>query len=775
MNQNNKIRRTHSILMCTLILVAGLISCRKETFNPSVTIPESSNVSSGLECYGYTVPFEIKSDKPWKIDFNDEGMEIAYALPSEGEGDATVKLCILDNLSVMPRTGLMTVVFPDDQSRNYTVQLYQKGVDNEDNFTDGRIGEAAFAVGYGFDITKGISPSAIRLPIMKKEKLREDNMITVAADSKITVEEKLATGSTIRELTQQLEAKMNFNWSGCGFEVEANSTFNQMDYSNEANNYAMAYLDCELERISINADPSFWAEDGYITDDAIRAIEGQHRKYESTDEGFYKLCERYGTHVVIKATLGGRIKMSTKINTTEIKKEYDLTAFAKLAYNGIVDASASVDETYNDHFNENRESIESKMTILGGGKEEGIALAGSIGDDMKDKFDSWRSKLASDPETWTYLGLTDATDVVPIWELIDDEERAKKLETFIKSGQYERMQHRPNYDMGVQVKITMPEFTPGSSSSLIQDVKIGSDAGKTVAIVCNEYIPELNETKRVNVIYPVIQGNIKFNMGYFPGNEIHRPSHISVYDGKVRIQPIPNTTVGEVKEFYLRGVSFSTKQFDNETPVVTAQYLYRNAILPYGKTETDNIYPLVKIGNLIWLRKDYRGVRYPASGKEIPNTIVNELYSKGNYIYCYNTLADYMAPSHPSTPQPMAICPPGWKIPYKSDVEALVANMAKYNKNTMHAYLENGLLGLDISNKYYCYKNSSGHLTFPIGSDLEDGPYMIGLKWDSLWNSDKYTLIFRIGETGEISASYTLKFEDGTEPKVPVRLVHVIE
>ena len=84
----------------------------KPSENPSEVIAETS----GLEWYGYSLPFEIKSDKAWKIEFDEAGEEIACVSPAQGTGNATVTLYVLDNLEAAPRTGTMTVSFPEDPS-----------------------------------------------------------------------------------------------------------------------------------------------------------------------------------------------------------------------------------------------------------------------------------------------------------------------------------------------------------------------------------------------------------------------------------------------------------------------------------------------------------------------------------------------------------------------------------------------------------------------------------------------------------------------------------
>ena len=96
-----------------------------------VVLPSESVLSAGLEAYSYTLEMQITSDTEWRVEFDEAGDEIAYALPASGKGNATVKLCILDNLESVRRTGQVTVVFPADPTKNRSFTLSQKATGTE--------------------------------------------------------------------------------------------------------------------------------------------------------------------------------------------------------------------------------------------------------------------------------------------------------------------------------------------------------------------------------------------------------------------------------------------------------------------------------------------------------------------------------------------------------------------------------------------------------------------------------------------------------------------
>ena len=118
----------HNIFVWAVAALSFLASCSDDEIVADVTFPAEIEQSqtNGLENYSYTNPFEVKSDSEWKNEFDEAGEEIAYAHPASGKGNATVKLYVLDNLTSEARQGTLTIVFPEDKSKNKVVTLKQK-------------------------------------------------------------------------------------------------------------------------------------------------------------------------------------------------------------------------------------------------------------------------------------------------------------------------------------------------------------------------------------------------------------------------------------------------------------------------------------------------------------------------------------------------------------------------------------------------------------------------------------------------------------------------
>ena len=80
----------------------GMTACSDDLNEFGTAATETAVAGSdlmNLEQHSYTVPVEIQNEGAWKVDFrfSDDNRHFCYALPAEGVGPQTIKLCVLDN------------------------------------------------------------------------------------------------------------------------------------------------------------------------------------------------------------------------------------------------------------------------------------------------------------------------------------------------------------------------------------------------------------------------------------------------------------------------------------------------------------------------------------------------------------------------------------------------------------------------------------------------------------------------------------------------------
>ena len=759
-----------------LAALALLASCsEKDIVNDivaDVTLPTEMEQAqtSGLESHSYTISFEVVSDSEWNIEFDEVGEEIAYAYPTNGKGNATVKLYILDNLTDEARQGTMTVVFPEDISKNKVITLKQKAKSgSDDNFSAESVGNITYGVGYGFNVVTGVGARAIKSQIVKAQLLTEANLVQKAPTSSASVEFNTYTGSTVKELSNNFSTSFDVSAGKWGIEAEANAKFDMNNYSKEEYQYAMSFVDVSKEQITITLNEDEWYEwddldEGCFTKAAYKAINGENRKYPSTNAGFKKLFDSYGTHVIRTATLGGRLTIATTINTSDISDEYNLEAFAKLSYGGVVDVSAEVKEEYKNSFKNNSSACNTKISALGGSSAIFSDLSDLIGDGAKNAANAWFTSLNEEESTWTFIGIDDMDNLIPLWDLVEDGERAELMQEYFESGQYAADTYSGvSYEMGMQAVITeaLPEFDVFDTQ--IVDVKVGETNTKTVARICNEFIPELGEDAPVKVIYPVINGNVKWNMGWFVGNENFSPRRVVNVNGKIKVEAIQDeNTLGEAEEIYIRGMRIATTPVDEETESQTTKFapLYEKMV----KQNKMDDYRVVKILDHIWLAENFAALQ-TTNGEKItifnktdkPQNPIKNSYNRDENLEGYYNDWYYYDYTVPATTYPE-----GWIQPNQDIMSAIVTMLEHYKIPVAEAFAIGGCLGFNGRDTGY-YKWLYDGETFNNYYDGAKNLFLVlevrdGVKVDG---SKRYeTVVFQVNfETGTYKVGDIIKNE----------------
>jgi len=692
--------KTMALFISVLSLSITFSACSDENFKgiqADVEFPSDANLME-LEQYSYSIPFEIKSDSEWEIDFAfDDGKYICYAYPNKGVGNATVKICVLDNWTDYRRNGEMYITFPKDESKNKVIKLSQKcNLDNDENLTEVTDGDRIYAVGYGYNfLGEYASANSVSLnPIVMIDSC-SNRVHTGGVNA--SYEAKTYSGSSVTELMNELNTGAKFEGKYLGFKGEVGATFNMKDFSNNNNEYAISYVEVAQQDIFLEMNHNEIIMT-YMTDAAYEAINGLPHKgkrgeiptlYPSTPDGLKKLVQDYGTHLILRARLGGKLKYRMTVDVSKVEGSYDLKAFANCSYkNSFIKTDASVSDSLRSSYNKNSKACEVKVLIQGGGKSEASKLGGNGGDNDKN-MEAWINSL-KDIKNQTLVGLDINKNMIPLYDLVNrslkgGEERYKALKDYI-TGNMEGLEGATsealgidmNYETGNTTHIKVPTFDP--KSTLIKDVYL---SGQHVAQICNEYIPVINKKERITVIYPVLSNKVKYNMGLFMGDKDHRPAKVC-WDGQtLSVSECKDYDRGFLKEIFLRGSGFHIHKVDEQLETtIDDSYLvgYKNET-PHHK------YPLVKIFNNIWTREDYQ------SQMKYDGTRVNgdDMY------YCIITDKLYIIGSVAAdTKYP----PLGWKAPTSSDYKAITKTLTSNGISQIaDAFTENGVLGYDAEFK----------------------------------------------------------------------------
>ena len=438
-----------------------------------------------------------------------------------------------------------------------------------------------------------------------------------------------------------------------------------------------------MYRASLSKSPQSLIFD-YMTDDAYNAINGLPVKtkrgmrnlYGNTREGFKKLIDDFGTHVIVEAGLGGRLRRSMQVNTSEITSSYDVKAFAKAGYDGVCKAEASVDEHFKQSYKENAKAIKTSMSVLGGDKDLALDLVADGGFTSKN-YTAWRKSVQDTAMTIVNFS---SKSLVPLYELVDreaegGEDRYTALKSYMTDGSVAA--DFSTYKCGTVTEFEVPSFEGAKyNETLIKDIYLG---GQWVGQVCNEYIPNINRDKRVTVVYPVVNNKPRYNMGFFLGdNKGHKPARVSWDGTNVAVEAYEELDYGAATKVYLRGASVLPRLPEGTTALKADDP--RDEYLEM----IDWKYPLVKIFNNVWMRENWhsgntsgqplREYDIDVNGEKF--TVKSQEFSDENDIY--------------------ANFPASWRVPTKDDAQSIIDKLSNNGfAQPITALLYGGVTGFE--------------------------------------------------------------------------------
>ena len=624
------------------IFTFGFTACSDELDNEVANEVSPLELSSGcglenLEQHSYAVPYHVTAQGDWKIEFEfNEGHEICYAHPRQGHGPQEIKICVLDNWTDEQRTGEMIITDSENPQHPQVIKIGQKcNLDNgitrgaDGSFVTPDKGNRIYGVGYGYNMYKPLNQALTLNPIIRIEEVRDSNIFVTEGVEMQEVSEDY-TGSSFSEVTNNFKAKASASGEGWGFEGEVSASFGRNDFSNNKYEYALSTIDVKkttAELININHNTIALC---YMCNEAYANINGQpynpgarsgratgaKSPYDNSDEGLYKLVKMYGTHLVVSASMGGRLKYANTVDVSKVKGSYDINAFAKLSYkNSFMKASADVSDDYKKSWEENKSAVTTIVSAYGGTHE----TASKVSDGTKSSIDAWKASL-NDIGNCKLVGIDYGT-LIPLWEIVNINEkggvrRRNLLRKFITEklqGMMAREQGNKNYSCSTIARIDIPQFASAkdtkASATLIKDVYM---SGTHVARICNEYLPQLNKKERVTVVYPVVENSVMYNLGYWGGDQAHKPYRVCSTDNGILVNEIKEDTIGAKKVLYLRNSCFYTDWKDSKTlkkePIAktTIENAYMKGLnVKKGGVEAPYNYSMVKIFGRIWLREWY--------------------------------------------------------------------------------------------------------------------------------------------------------------------------
>jgi hypothetical protein len=600
--------------MALAIAVVTLAACSSSDdaskYVADVTLPSGTEKTADadilVEAGAHEFTLNIKTEGEWKAESDSRFM---YCKTESGKGNATVTVAVQDNESSDRKTGHILITFPGHESENKTITVEQKYLgDYGDNGANIKRGNQVYAVGYSYDTTgEWASPNSVKKQVFDTNRLIELEALSLGP-VQMSLRNNTVTGSTMSEISDKLSAKASVKGSYAGFTGEVGASFNMSHAESSNYEYAITYLDYTISRAQLTMSLGT-LKTKYMMDDAYRAINGLDPHYSSdlpNKLGIKRLIDDYGTHVIMSADLGGRVRRKMEVDITKITSSYDINAYVEASYEGVVDANAKVENDYKQSYESNRNAVDLNADVLGGVKKNADLLC-STGGFNKENLQNWQESVDS-----LNMALVnfDSQSLKPLYELVDQsrsggQARYEELMEYIESG---LANEQTGYFCGTTFKFDVPTFDDKWTSTLIKDVYLD---GQWVSRICQEYVPKVNIDSRVTVIYPVINNQPRYNMGFYLGDgRSHKPARVSWSGTNESLFTYEDLRYENVKTVYMRGTSIKSVPPKNTTVVSTTDirdsYLHGLRLDPSIDADRQSDYPLVKIFNKVWTRETYK-------------------------------------------------------------------------------------------------------------------------------------------------------------------------
>ena len=425
-------------LLCAM--TAGFVAC-SDSSSPSGGNVNSIAVEVSGKTAGDTLVFDMKdstydfkivADGKWKIE--DETKFIQSISQMSGEGDATVKIRLCLNDMDGRFLGNLRFVYPEDTSLNKTITIVQKySGDYDDNASVLSKSNKIYAVGYGYDALTGAYADygSLKAEIFDTKTLIEDEVIS-QSPTNVKVDFLRWYGSGFYEYEVWLD-----EWGGISFDVgwfsgEYETAFTDWTYENEFIELAVAYVNVAVTSVDFEESDLDDAITTNMKKSAYNAINGIDKKYPSDNAGFKKLIQRYGTHVVLGATLGGRIRQAMASNQAY---KFELIDYAKAEYGKVFNVEAFIDEEVYGSFEEEYDELNIKVTVSGGDADKALKITDSK-ILKRDDVNAWKSTLAENATLIDFSG----NRLLPLYELIDESlgeealDRKAKLKAYMEGS-----------------------------------------------------------------------------------------------------------------------------------------------------------------------------------------------------------------------------------------------------------------------------------------------------------------------------------------------------
>lgn len=504
--------------------------------------------------------------------------------PTEGSESQYMRFDVEENTEPFARVAVITIAdAKEPDTYRVQVRIRQSGYNDEDNATLTGDMQKKHRMGYGYDIMKEYASdgSYSNDPILDYDKVveaEEAKGITIISEDRRHYQNlEIFSGTTITELAGQLTKSMDgkATFLGCGKVSDTKTDI----YRNKTIEEVCGLVRLKQIISSRTVDIGMLRSQATSDDSPLYSKEFRNALRELNENNAYAFFEKFGTHLVVSADLGGSLELHTTITReTSIETEHSVTTVTKKVF-GKNNGSSS--QTYDSYQAQIGIDYKADLTCVGGDPKTHEDMQAAVNEKRQitpDEIKKWQVSFNIDPADTGKeynVGMVGCR-LIPIYEIINDSQKREWVQTvFAKYTNNPAMAPKAeDTPARIETNIVRKKWEDDKNQCAI---KIIDSNEQNRALFAKEYVPAIRRDAPVIVAYPLINGKPYFYSGIFIGDAEHNP-------GIVRW--LGNNCLYEENDSINYNNSKFTKWFDSNKTLKQLYFYYSNVhILPPTKND----------------------------------------------------------------------------------------------------------------------------------------------------------------------------------------------
>ena len=573
------ITKSIKILLASLLFlnIAVLTSCKDDDISsntPSQNNTKEIELARLNDFYNLNVP----GNADWQVTYCPEWIGLVNKAGKAGE---KLQIFVEENDDDLDRRDTIVAVL-DDNSQ-VRLPLRQNGLAREDSNDDADLITSAqlgptYGVAYCTNVLLVNEDVSTKYYVKNKSPFNLAKLLTAiqsSEDADAAYSEPLhssryesVTGTSTGSIANQLGINAGIEVGIKAFKFSVEAGYSTSSSSSDKYMYAMQEIEHIVGSRYIRAGMMRELAQTNLTNEKSDLFQSKFKakvkalmSNPQDKNAMAAIIKDYGTHIIVRGTLGGELKVSMQMKVTDQTDASSIHAALGLS-SKVVNVNGSFDMS-------NKEKAIAGNTTLSlrsyGGNNGYSVAPGTTFEKFQttikdpEKMANWVSTI----KDGTSLALIDM-EVMPIWDLMPTEELREALHNYVVKD----YQKKVFEDRGEEFKsdlyrlkgIDVTGEVPGKGSIYLPDIDLEIEAERAL-------IPELSADELSTVIYSGPKGKVGHKRGFFVGSATRKPcKFLRENDGSFTTEEFDRLSSGAIQELYVDvsgDITIATKNYDD--------------------------------------------------------------------------------------------------------------------------------------------------------------------------------------------------------------------